>query len=69
MRIPFVGHGEAIEHDSATWSCWEAGFGALPEKIQRYGDNLRRLRAIGIDYGTRDEYTWIPRGCATSPGC
>jgi S-formylglutathione hydrolase len=68
MRIPFVAHGDAIERDSATWSVWEAGFGALPEKIQRYGDNLRRLRAIGIDYGTHDEYTWIPTGCAYFAG-
>jgi S-formylglutathione hydrolase FrmB len=64
MRIPFAAQDGAIKRDPAAWAAWEAGFGALPAKLQQYGDNLRRLRAIGIDYGTRDEYTWIPTGCA-----
>ncbi|HEX7491196.1 MAG TPA: hypothetical protein VF337_05795 [Candidatus Limnocylindrales bacterium] len=25
--------------------------------------NLKRLRAIDIDYGIYDEYDWIPEGC------
>jgi S-formylglutathione hydrolase FrmB len=68
MRIPFVARGAAIGRDPSAWAAWEAGFGALPTKIHRYGDNLRRLRAIGLDYGTRDEYTWIPDGCAYLAG-
>jgi S-formylglutathione hydrolase FrmB len=64
MRIPFTRNGTAVQRDAAIWSAWEAGFGALPAKIDQYGQNLRSLRAIGLDYGTRDEYRWIPPGCA-----
>jgi hypothetical protein len=33
--------------DSATWSSGRPDSRRVPEKIQRYGDNLRRLRASG----------------------
>jgi S-formylglutathione hydrolase len=64
LRIPFQRDGDGVRLDPDVWAAWEAGFGALPAKIVQYGKNLRSLRAIGIDYGTRDEYRWIPDGCA-----
>jgi S-formylglutathione hydrolase FrmB len=64
MRIPFTRDGDGVRLNPDVWPAWEAGFGALPTKIVQYGVNLRSLRAIGIDYGTRDEYRWIPPGCA-----
>jgi hypothetical protein len=64
MRFPFHRDGDAVVRDDAVWATWEAGFGDLPSKVEQYGDNLRQLRGIGIDYGLADEYTWIPAGCA-----
>lgn len=49
--------------DESAWQRWEAGYGGIAAEVAEYADNLRSLRGIVVDYGTRDEYTWIPRGC------
>jgi S-formylglutathione hydrolase len=41
---------------------YEGGFGALPEKLDRYRKNLRKLRGIVIDIGANDRYGWIVQG-------
>ncbi|MBN2346586.1 MAG: hypothetical protein JXO51_09385 [Candidatus Aminicenantes bacterium] len=41
---------------------YEDGFGALPEKVDRYQKNLLRLRGIVIDIGANDRYPWIVQG-------
>lgn len=64
FRFPFHRNGDQIERDEAIWAIWEAGFGDLATKVEQYGDNLRQLRGIGIDYGVNDEYKWIPDGSA-----
>jgi S-formylglutathione hydrolase FrmB len=64
MRFPYQRQNGTIVRDEAVWATWEGGFGGLPGKIDQFSANLRRLNGIGIDYGTRDEYSWIPRGCA-----
>lgn len=64
IRFPFHREGDAVVRDDALWATWEAGFGGLPAELDRYGDNLRQLSGIGIDYGLRDGYAWIPDGCA-----
>jgi hypothetical protein len=35
----------------------------LVEKINDYIKKSTRLRAIRIEYGTNDSYSWIPKGC------
>jgi hypothetical protein len=49
--------------DPKRWARWEAGYGGIDDEIAAYGDNLNQLRGIHIDYGTYDNYTWIPDGC------
>jgi hypothetical protein len=62
IRMPYhLEQGKAVR-DAAVWKIWDGGFGGLPDKIAKYGANLRSLRGIGIDYGTQDEYAWILQG-------
>ena len=63
MDYPFARSGDGVVRDEAVWNTWVGGFGDLDGKLARYGQNLRALRAIGLDYGTADEYDWIPDGC------
>jgi pimeloyl-ACP methyl ester carboxylesterase len=63
MEFPFRSQAGQIVRDDATWAKWEAGFGNLPAKIDQYKANLSKLKAIAIDWGTLDEYAWIPGGC------
>jgi hypothetical protein len=63
MKLPYESKEGKLVLDEATWKLWEAGFGGIPEKLSKYGANLKRLRAIDIDYGIYDEFDWIPEGC------
>jgi S-formylglutathione hydrolase len=63
MKLPYISDSGKLTLDPAIWKLWEDGFGGIPEKLATYGSNLKQLRAIGIDYGTFDEYPWIPEGC------
>jgi len=54
--------GKLVRND-AIWKKWDAGYGAMPEKIQQYKANLLRLKGLVVDYGRQDEYAWIPKGC------
>jgi hypothetical protein len=45
------------------WELYDYGYGNLTEKLDEYGENLLKLKGIIIEYGTRDEYKWIPEGC------
>lgn len=63
MTYPFARSAGGLVRDEAIWETWVGGFGDLDGKLARYGANLRALRAIGVDYGTADEYAWIPDGC------
>ena len=42
---------------------WQNGFGGIEEKISEYLANPDKLKAIQIEYGIFDSYTWIPDGC------
>jgi hypothetical protein len=50
--------------DEATWARWEAGYGGIADEVTEFADELRSLRGLLVDWGVRDEYTWIPKGCA-----
>ncbi len=55
-------NGELVR-DDAIWEKWDSGFGGIPDKIAQYKDNFLKLKGIVVDYGTEDEYAWIPKGC------
>jgi S-formylglutathione hydrolase len=62
MKFPFRTENGRTVRDDALWAVWAAGFGGLPAKVQQYKSNLERLAGIAVDYGTHDEYAWIPKG-------
>ena len=49
--------------DNAIVTQWENGYGNASGKIASYLALPDRLSALRIDYGTNDEFAWIPRGC------
>ena len=63
MDYPFARSSDGVVRDDAVWATWVGGAGDIDGKVARYGQNLRALHAIGVDYGTADEYDWIPDGC------
>jgi S-formylglutathione hydrolase FrmB len=52
-----------LVRDEMVWKRWNSGFGGIPEEIAQYKDNFLRLKGITVDYGTNDEFVWIPQGC------
>ena len=62
MKFPFKAEGGKTIRDDALWATWEAGFGGLPGKVDRYKANLKQYSGIVVDYGTHDQYAWIPKG-------
>ena len=63
MELPVHLVGDTVVRDDAVWAKWEAGFGDLASKVDRYRSNLAQLSGIALDWGTRDEFAWIPTGC------
>lgn len=63
LEYPYRRVGAQLSRDDGIWKKWEGGFGGVTEKIDKYRKNLQRLKAMVIDYGTNDEYRWIPLGC------
>jgi S-formylglutathione hydrolase len=67
-KVPFIAYpyhridGKLII-DSLAWKRFESGFGDWPNKLAIYKGNLLKLKAITIDYGTKDGNTFIPTGC------
>jgi S-formylglutathione hydrolase len=68
MQFPFRTENGKTVRDDAVWARWEAGFGNLPAKIDQYKSNLAQYKGIAIDWGTHDEYPWIPKGCEYTVG-
>lgn len=52
------------ELDNAIVAKWYSGFGNWTQKLDAYLSLKTPLRAIGISYGTKDNYTWITSGSA-----
>lgn len=63
IDYPFYRKGKEIVIDSTIWKKWENGFGNLAEKTKENKKNLLKLKSFTIDYGTADEYSFIPEGC------
>lgn len=49
--------------DKTITKVWDNGYGGFDEKIKKYSDNLKKLKAISLEYGKFDEYAWLPEGC------
>jgi pimeloyl-ACP methyl ester carboxylesterase len=56
-------NGKAVRNQAA-YERWEAGFGGLTAKVEKYAAGLKALRGFAIEYGTTvDEPAWIQTGC------
>jgi S-formylglutathione hydrolase len=62
MQFPFKRVDGRVVRDDALWARWVAGFGGPPATIDQCRAGLAGMRGIVIDYGTKDEYAWIPQG-------
>jgi S-formylglutathione hydrolase len=60
---PFTNIEGEIVQDDAAWKKWESGFGGIADEALLYKENFLKLKGIAVDYGTLDEYSWIPKGC------
>ena len=60
---PYTQVDGQLVRDDAVWRKWESGFGGIAEEAKQYKDNFLQLKGIVVDYGTNDEYAWIPKGC------
>lgn len=56
MDYPYTEVNGALVRDETIWKRWDAGFGGIPEEIDRYRANLLRLNGMVVDYGRQDEY-------------
>jgi S-formylglutathione hydrolase len=63
MKFPFSTKNGQTVRDDAVWASWEAGFGNLPARVEANKAKLAQLKGIAIDWGTTDQYAWIPKGC------
>ncbi len=60
---PYSESNGTLVRDEMVWERWDSGFGGIPEEVAQYRDNFLRLKGITVDYGTNDEFSWIPQGC------
>jgi S-formylglutathione hydrolase FrmB len=63
FSYPYSLDGDTLVRDDEVWALWESGFGNTQAEVAEFGNELASLGGIGIDCGTNDGYTWIPRGC------
>ena len=66
-KAPFImlpkkdGAGKYVHDD--VWKLYEAGYGDISAKLDKYKTNLLALKGFTIEYGTGDDFEWIPEGC------
>ena len=63
LDYPYRESNGQLVRDDVVWKRWESGFGGIHEEVLKYKDNFRKLKGIVVDYGTNDQYAWIPQGC------
>lgn len=59
--LPFSYSGDSVTTDARTLALWKENTPFY--MIDRYADNLRKLRALKFDWGRNDEFTHIPPTC------
>jgi S-formylglutathione hydrolase len=52
-----------VVRDETIWKKWESGLGGIADEAVLYKEHWLKLKGIVVDYGTFDEYGWIPKGC------
>lgn len=62
LDIPYSKVGEDIK-ENENLDKWENGFGNIKGKLADYNAKDKKLKAIGIEVGERDEFPWLVRGC------
>lgn len=62
VRIPFRVEGNELLPDEPAYTAFRDSFPI--RQVARYRDNLRRLRALRMDYGFRDQFAHIPPATA-----
>jgi enterochelin esterase-like enzyme len=61
VNMPIVERGGEYSIDSSVFKLWEA---ALPiNMLGQYGDGLKQLNGLKIDWGNNDDYAHIPTSC------
>jgi S-formylglutathione hydrolase len=64
VRFPYRRTPAGLVADPSVRGAFAAGLGDWEQKAARYGANLRRLKLLGLDYGTDNGIRWLPEGCA-----
>ncbi|MDR1565640.1 MAG: esterase family protein [Oscillospiraceae bacterium] len=61
IKMPQIDEDGKVIKD-ANWQLLQSGFGDITEKLNKYEDNLRDLKAIGLDYAAQDRLVYIRNG-------
>ncbi len=61
-KYPYSYENGVLKCDSTVLQNYENGYGGFKDKIKKYKTNLQSLVDFTIEYGTKDEYSWICRG-------
>ncbi len=54
---------DGSEADNIIIEKWLDGFGNFDKKIEAYLEGDERLKSIVLNFGSNDDFEWIPRGC------
>ncbi|MFH1197479.1 MAG: alpha/beta hydrolase-fold protein [bacterium] len=63
LKFPYYLENNVLKCDSTFLHNYENGFGGIAEEVVEFKNNLLSLIDFTIDYGTRDYFRWICRGC------
>jgi S-formylglutathione hydrolase len=62
VKYPYKLIDGQLQCDSLLLRNFEYGFGGIKDKVKQYNQNLSSLVDFTLEYGTQDEFSWIPRG-------
>ncbi len=63
IDFPYSGKVSKANLNKEIWKKWDYGFGGWEDKLKTYKDNILKIKSIGVEYGTEDDYKWIVDGC------
>jgi len=62
IQFPYSLDGDSLILDQDILELWEQGFGNLEERVDKYQDNLKSLKAYVVDGGKDDYFKYIRTG-------
>jgi len=62
VKYPYTLVDGQLKCDPLLLQNFENGFGGIKDEVKQYSQNLLSLVDITLEYGTKDEFSWIPRG-------